>query len=259
MKMTAVKCALALVLFSCQSDDIVDPAGQMCKQVEMKITDPDDPIDLVIDYDETGRVTVLRGSGGDGQKLDLKLKYDSDGLIENDLSGDYEIDMDAVTKKVTHFELGDINAGPALSLFFNDDRITLSHVVNGDNEGIRTVEYTYDNDGNATTVKASLEDENGDELGSYFVEFTYDKTHLAVFANAPFLQAYTTLSAYLLPFGLTNKNVVSHMTITFSYNDDVAVESRDINYTYNDQGKVTSIVWSNKGGSYETVFNYDCN
>ena len=45
--MTPLKCAFALLLFSCQtSDDTVDPATQFCKQMEMKITDPDDPIDL---------------------------------------------------------------------------------------------------------------------------------------------------------------------------------------------------------------------
>ena len=90
-------------------------------------------------------------------------------------------------------------------------------MINEDKEGIETEKYTYDNDGNATTVEASVVDENDDAIGNYFVEFTYDKTHKAVFANAPFLQAYTTFSAYLLPFGLTNQNLISHIKITFSF------------------------------------------
>lgn len=259
MKTTALKCALALLLVSCLSEeDLGNLFTSICRHVEMKITDPDDPIDLVIDYDETGRVTSLQGNGSDGQKLDLKLEYDSDGLIENVLSKDYEINMDAITKKVTMFKFGDIDTGPGLLLSFRNDSITSSYVINGDKAGIETTKYTYDSDGNATTVKASLVDENDDEIGTYFVEFTYDKTHQAVFANAPFLQAYTTLSAYLLPFGLTNKNLISTIKITFTYEKQVAIESRDINYTFNDDGMVTSLTWSNKGGEFETEFAYDC-
>ena len=258
MKTITLNCALALLLFSCQSDDgSVDPINRICKHVEMTIPDPDDPINLIIDYDDDGRVTSLQGHGDGGKELDLTLQYDSDGLIENVL-GDYEIYMDDLTKMVTSFTFGDINVGPALSLNFRNDTLFSSYVINEDNEGVETEKYTYDDDGNATTVSASVIDENGDRVGNYFVEFTYDKTHTAVFANAPFLQAYTTFSSYVLPFGLANKNLISHITITFSFKGNDVVESRDINYTFNDEGMVTSLSWSNKGGVFETDFAYAC-
>jgi len=260
MKTITLNCALALLLFSCQSDNgSVDPINRICKHVEMTIPDPDDPINLSFDFDDNGRVTSLQGNSNGGEKLDLKLTYDSDGLIENFLSKDYEIKMDDLTKKVHSFTFGDPNSGPSFSMYFRNDTISSSSVINEDNEGVETEKYTYDDDGNTTTVKANVIDENGDPVGNYFVEFTYDKTHNAVFANAPFLQAYTTFSAYLLPFGLTNKNLISHMKITFSSDGNVAVESRDISYTFNDDEMVTSLSWSNKGGTFKTEFAYDCN
>jgi hypothetical protein len=256
-------CALAL-LFSCQFDDAENPVTEnpvteICKHMEMNITDPDDPINLVIDFDDDGRATSLHGSSDGGEKLDLVLEYDSDGLLDNVLSEDVGIVMDDSTKEVQIITIGNMKSGPAQEYGFRDHRIWSSYVINGDKQGVETTTYTYDDDGNATSVEAHLIDENENVLGNYFVEFTYDSTHEAVFANAPFLQAYTTFSAYLLPFGLTTKNLITSIIITFGFLDQVAVETRDFSYTFNDEGRVTSMVWSNKGGEFETEFTYDCN
>jgi hypothetical protein len=260
MQTLSVPSIFLLLICSCEPDSedkTSDFTG--CNRVEMHIADEDDPVDLVVTFDDQKRPNHIEGHGGEGDELDLALTYDADGIIDNaNLGTDFDIAMDEATKKITFVRIGGQTTNGLIMTFVND-RIVSSQSYGEDGAGVETTQYLYDNTGNISSIGANIVDAGDNVVGTIDVVFSYDTAHEPIFSTVPFLQSYASYSVYLLPFGITTKNIPIEADITFKYKNTTTVENRLFNYAYNEDNLVTSVNWSTSATEFYASFIYRCN